>query len=132
LGQDLRFSDNSARVKNRQQLIPLLQSKFDALPSTTWLAQLANAEIPAAAIQTVGEALSDPQCIARNMIVELDHPLLHTVRSIANPVHFQQQTVQYRLPPPRLGEHGSAILRDWGFSEAEIADYRARPTNKPI
>jgi len=132
LGQDLRFSDNSARVKNRQQLIPLLQSKFDALPSTTWLAQLANAEIPAAAIQTVGEALSDPQCIARNMIVELDHPLLHTVRSIANPVHFQQKTVQYRLPPPRLGEHGSAILRDWGFSEAEIADYRARPTNKPI
>lgn len=132
LGQDLRFSDNSARVKNRQQLIPLLQSKFDALPSTTWLAQLANAEIPAAAIQTVGEALSDPQCIARNMIVELDHPLLHTVRSIANPVHFQQQTVQYRLPPPRLGEHGSAILRDWGFSEAEIADYRARPTTKPI
>jgi crotonobetainyl-CoA:carnitine CoA-transferase CaiB-like acyl-CoA transferase len=112
LGEDSRFQNNSLRVQNRSVLIPMLQAHFDTLSSKTWLSKLAKAGIPAAAIQTVGEALSDPQSVARAMIVEIEHPTLKTVRSIANPIHYGQQTMVYRLPPPLLGEHTGQILQE--------------------
>ncbi len=112
LGKDPLFNDNSARVRNREQLIPVLQKEFDKLPSVVWLARMDGAEIPCAAVQTVKEALTDPQTIARDLIVEIEHPILHRARSIANPIRYERQTIEYRLPPPRLGEHSEEILEE--------------------
>jgi crotonobetainyl-CoA:carnitine CoA-transferase CaiB-like acyl-CoA transferase len=112
LGEDSRFGNNSLRVENRVALIPLLQMHFDRLPAKMWLAKLSEADIPAAVIQTVGEALADPQSVARALVVEIEHPVLQTVRSIANPIRFQQQKIVYRLPPPLLGEHTVEILQE--------------------
>jgi crotonobetainyl-CoA:carnitine CoA-transferase CaiB-like acyl-CoA transferase len=119
LGEDPRFASNSARVQYRDQLIPLLQTKFSDFPSATWLAKLTVAGIPSAAIQAVDEALADPQSIARGLIVEIEHPILRRVRSIANPIRYERQTVQYRLPPPRLGEHTAAIIKELSNSHPE-------------
>lgn len=116
LGADLRFKDNAARVRNREELIPALQTQFDRSPSTYWLTKLSEADIPSAAIQTVGEAFSDAQSVARKLIVEIEHPMLRTARSIANPIRYERQAVQYRLPPPLLGEHNSVVLNELGYS----------------
>jgi crotonobetainyl-CoA:carnitine CoA-transferase CaiB-like acyl-CoA transferase len=78
-------------------------------------------DIPAATIHTVGEALNDPQALARGLIVEIQHPALDLVRSIANPVRLSATPVSYRLPPPLLGEHSGEILESLGYSKAEIA-----------
>jgi crotonobetainyl-CoA:carnitine CoA-transferase CaiB-like acyl-CoA transferase len=51
--------------------------------------------------------------------VELEHPTLQKVRSIANPIRYQQQAIQYRLPPPLLGEHSRQVLAELGYSAAE-------------
>jgi crotonobetainyl-CoA:carnitine CoA-transferase CaiB-like acyl-CoA transferase len=120
LGADARFADNAARIANRAQLIPLLQQHFGTHPRDTWLAELKQSDIPAAAIQDVGEALNDPQTKARGLVVELEHPSLGTARSIANPIRLQNQPLQYRLPPPLLGEHTAAILRQLQYSEEDI------------
>jgi len=120
VGADARFADNAARIANRAQLIPLLQQRFDTRPRDTWLAQLKQSDIPAAAIQDVGEALNDPQTRARGLVVALEHPSLGTARSIANPIRLQNQPLQYRLPPPLLGEHTAAILRQLQYSEEDI------------
>ncbi|HKD52386.1 MAG TPA: CaiB/BaiF CoA-transferase family protein, partial [Candidatus Acidoferrum sp.] len=120
VGADARFADNAARIANRAQLIPLLQQRFDTYPRDTWLAQLKQSDIPAAAIQDVGEALNDPQTRARGLVVELEHPSLGTARSIANPIRLQNQPLQYRLPPPLLGEHTAAILRQLQYSEEDV------------
>lgn len=121
LGEDPRFRTNALRIQHRDSLIPLLQKKFEAIPAGDWVLQLAKNDIPAAAIQTVGEALNDPQTIARGLIVEIEHPLLQKARSIANPVLLTSQPVLYRLPPPLLGEHRKQILTELGCSDSEIA-----------
>jgi len=120
LGADPRFATNADRIQHRDLLIPVLQRHFAALPTSAWISRLMEADIPAAPIQTVGEALSDPQTAARSLIVELEHPLLNTVRSIANPIRLDSNPVAYRLPPPLLGEHNRQILRELPLTESEI------------
>jgi glutaryl-CoA transferase len=120
IGEDSRFATNADRIQNRLVLISLLQQHFAALPTSTWLSRLLAAGIPAAPIQTVGEALQDPQTISRSLIVELEHPTLKTVRSIANPIRVELQPILYRLPPPLLGEHNRQILRELQFTGSEL------------
>lgn len=120
LGSDPRFSTNADRTHHRDLLVPLLQNHFASLPTATWVARLMAANIPAAPIQTVGEALSDPQTLSRALVVEMQHPTLNTVRSIANPVRLENQPVVYRFPPPLLGEHNRQILGELGFPDAEL------------
>jgi crotonobetainyl-CoA:carnitine CoA-transferase CaiB-like acyl-CoA transferase len=120
LTEDARFANNEARIRHRDELIPELQLLFDAQPSSDWLTKLVGADIPAAAIQTVSEALNDPQTLARGLIVEIQHPTLKAVRSIANPIRFDAQPIVYRLPPPLLGEHSAAVLRELNYAESEV------------
>jgi crotonobetainyl-CoA:carnitine CoA-transferase CaiB-like acyl-CoA transferase len=122
VGQDERFRTNALRTKNRAELIPLLQKTFDGQPASAWLEQLAAALIPAAPINTVEEAVTDTQMLARSMIVELNHPALGKALSIGNPIKFSQTPVSYRLPPPLLGEHTSAILEGLGYKPEEVRE----------
>ena len=114
LGSDPRFLTNALRIEHRVELIPLLQRHFDSESRSTWLEKLASAAIPAAPINAVPEALRDAQTLARGLIVQIEHPALGQVRSIANPIKFSDTPVSYRFPPPLLGEHTEEILRSLG------------------
>ena len=114
LGNDARFASNPVRIEHRVELVSLLQKRFDAEPRDAWLEKFANASIPAAPINGVPEALRDAQAQARGVIVQVEHPVLGKVRSIANPVRFSDMPVSYRLPPPMLGEHSDEIVRSLG------------------
>lgn len=109
---DSRFATNALRIQHRDELIPLLQREFDSAPRQAWLQKFSSASIPAAPINDAAEALSDPQTLARHLIVQIEHPALGQARSIANPIHFSQTPVSYRLPPPQLGEHTQQILNE--------------------
>jgi len=122
VGEDERFRTNALRTNNRAALIPILQAKFDEQPGSEWLALFASAEIPAAPINTVEEAVNDAQTLARSMIVQLDHPALGVALSIGNPIKFSRTPVSYRLPPPQLGEHTSEVLRNLGYSDEDVRD----------
>jgi crotonobetainyl-CoA:carnitine CoA-transferase CaiB-like acyl-CoA transferase len=114
LGKDPRFTSNSLRIEHRVELISMLQKRFDSEPRDAWLKKFAEAGIPAAPINGVPEALWDEQALARGMVVQMEHPALREVRSIANPVKFSDMPVTYRLPPPMLGEHTAEITRSLG------------------
>lgn len=111
LRADARFATNAMRIQHRAELVSLLQKGFANQPTSSWLERFAAAGIPAAPINGVPEALNDAQTQARGLIVQLEHPVLGAVRSIANPIHFSATPVIYRLPPPLLGEHTEEILR---------------------
>jgi crotonobetainyl-CoA:carnitine CoA-transferase CaiB-like acyl-CoA transferase len=121
LGADARFRTNALRTANRQALIPALCTIFAGAPADEWLSRLTAEDIPASAIQSVGEALHDPQALARGLVVEIKHPTLDIARSIANPVRLSSTPVLYRLPPPLIGEHNHEILQSLAYSSPQIA-----------
>ena len=118
--RDPRFATNRDRIEHREELVAQLDEIFRKQTATTWLERFLAAEIPAAPLQTVAEALADLQALARGAIVEIEHPAIGAAKSIANPVKLSGTPVVYRLPPPRLGEHTEIILREIGLEETEI------------
>jgi len=120
IGSDARFQTNAERIKHREILLPLLQGIFRQQPAAAWLEKFSAAEIPSAPINTVAEAVQDVQTRSRGLIVQLEHPALGTVKSIANPIRFSNTPVSYRLSPPLLGEHTSAILESLGYSADDV------------
>jgi formyl-CoA transferase/CoA:oxalate CoA-transferase len=113
---DRRFHNNAERIKYRSELIPILQKAFNQKSACEWLERFATAGIPAAQINGVSEALNDIQAQARGLVVQLEHPMLGIVKSIANPMRLSDTPVTYRLAPPFLGEHTSQILQALGYT----------------
>jgi crotonobetainyl-CoA:carnitine CoA-transferase CaiB-like acyl-CoA transferase len=130
---DQRFQTNALRVKHRSELLPIVQKAFATKPAHEWLARFAAAEIPSAPINGVREALENIQSQARGLIVQLEHPLLGAIKTIANPIRLSDTPVSYRLPPPLLGEHDGDILQDLGYSKDDakciMADQATRITS---
>jgi crotonobetainyl-CoA:carnitine CoA-transferase CaiB-like acyl-CoA transferase len=125
IGKDEGFQSNALRIKNREILVPILQNAFRTSPAQAWLGKLADANIPAASINTVSEAVNDMQTRARGLIVQIEHPAIGTAKSIANPIRFSGTPVSYRLPPPLLGEHTGAILQGLGYAPEEVKSMAA-------
>ena len=122
--KDRRFTDNVGRLAHRQELVALLQNVLMQKDAETWLDAFREAQIPSGPINSVPDTLSHPQLIERGFIVQLQHPKAGSVRSLANPVHFSETPVSYRLPPPMLGEHTLTILEEMGCTHEEIAQLR--------
>ena len=105
------YATNIQRVKNRQQLIPLLEEKMRTRNKAEWLALFEQANVPAGPINTVDEVFNDPQIIARDMRVTLPHPENQQMEVAGNPIKLSRTPVEYRFAPPRLGEHTQAVLK---------------------
>ena len=121
LRDDARFNTNSKRVNNRETLLDLLGTAIKGRTAAEWLELLKQAGIPGGPIRNVSGALSDPHLAARNFIVELEHPLIGPVKSLATPIHFSRTGISFRRHPPMLGEQTDEILDELGYGSAEIA-----------
>jgi len=106
---DARFTTNAQRSAHRIELIDEIEKILVRRTAAEWVEELVAAGIPAGPINFPDEALTDEQVVARRMIVELEHPLIGVVRSIAAPMRFESNGPTYRRYPPRLGEHNAEI-----------------------
>ncbi len=123
---DERFATNPGRNVNRPALNQILEPILATRDAAVWLAEFDAAGIPCGPIYDVGEALNDPQVLARGDIVETEHSTAGRVKSLAYPVHFSEEMVAYRRAAPTLGEHNQDILRELGYLDGDIADLTAR------
>ena len=121
LAADPRFVDNSARMQNLPALIDILTQSFSQRDTADWLARLQTAGVPASPVLSIGEMLEDPQVLARDMVVEVEHSRLGTTRALGSPVKFSATPTRIERGAPLLGEHTREILAEFGYADAEIA-----------
>lgn len=124
LAVDPRFARNAGRVRERATLVPTLAKVLKTRTRADWLAALEAAKVPCGPINDLAEVFADPQVRSRDMTVRMAHPLSGEVRLVASPLNLSATPVQYRLPPPLLGQHTDEVLTELGVSAAEIAHWR--------
>jgi crotonobetainyl-CoA:carnitine CoA-transferase CaiB-like acyl-CoA transferase len=124
---DPRFARNSARVINRDVLVPLIQDVLKTRKVNDWVAVFQDIDVPSAPVNDVGKVFGLPQIQARGMEIEMVHPQSPApVKLVGSPFHLSNTPVSYRLPPPVMGQHTdetlSALL---GLSAEDLARLKA-------
>ena len=123
---DPRYDGNAKRVARRAELVRLIEERLAARTRDDWVAAFAEAGLPAGPINDIAEVFADPQVGYRGMAVEVEHPTAGRIRLPGVPVKFAGTPARIQGPPPRLGEHTDAVLRQvLGLGDAEIAELRA-------
>jgi crotonobetainyl-CoA:carnitine CoA-transferase CaiB-like acyl-CoA transferase len=110
LATDDRFATNEARVRHRDQLIPLLAEAFRRRPAGEWLAALEAAGVPSSPVLRMDEVFATPE--GRRMVQEVDDPERGPLPLVADPIRLDGELPPVRRPPPRLGEHTAEILHE--------------------
>ncbi len=111
LAQDPRYADFSGRRQHRDELQGIIGPILMQKPSAEWIATFTAAGVPCGPVNSIPDAMADPQTAARKMIVEYPHPTFGTVKSIASPVKVGDGEPAVRRAPQRK-EHARAILRE--------------------
>jgi formyl-CoA transferase len=125
LAADERFMTNPQRVEHRDTLVPILQEKFQARTSGEWHAALLEAGIPCSPINSIDQVFSDPQVLARQMLVDLPHPTAGGIKLAGSPLKLSRTPARIEEPPPLLGQHTEEVLRAYlDFSPADLARLR--------
>ena len=124
LASDARFATSDVRRHNRDELTEILDSEFVRRTTQQWLDRLQGL-LPAAPVYDLAQALDNPYAGAIGMVRTLPHPARPDFRVLANPIKLDGVRLPSRRAPG-LGEHTDALLREAGYSDAEIAALRAR------
>lgn len=128
LADDPRFATNADRVRNRAELIPIIEEITRTRPASDWLERLEGLSVPGGPINDLRQVFDSPQVAARDMRISLPHPLAGggNVDLIGNPLKFSDTPVHYGNAPPLLGQHTAEVLRDHlGLARQELDRLKA-------
>ncbi|KAJ9086858.1 hypothetical protein DSO57_1039213 [Entomophthora muscae] len=119
------FSSNSLRVANRKSLIEMLSRIFKQQPTSFWLKKFEGKGLPYAPINDIIKTFDHPQVKHRNMIQEIEHPTLGSIRLVGPAVKYSVSGSSIRSPPPTLGQHTHQVLSEkLGLSPEKIAELK--------
>ncbi|MBV6620116.1 CoA transferase [Acinetobacter baumannii] len=110
LPNDPRFARNADRIKHRDEIIGILQTHFLTKTADEWVDAIYAAKVPVGVINNLEQAFEEPQVIAREMLVEMNHPQREKLKVIGSPIKLSRTPVEYKTAPPLLGEHTQAVL----------------------
>jgi crotonobetainyl-CoA:carnitine CoA-transferase CaiB-like acyl-CoA transferase len=122
---DERFASNRARVENRDLIDGLINTALARDKAENWLNKLKAVGVPCGRINSVAEALDDPQTAARGMVATIEHSSIGPLKMLGIPFKFSDTACSVRRPPPLLGEHNDEILSvELGYDNKTIEQLR--------
>ncbi len=129
---DVRFTSMGARVRNREVLIPLMETVTRTRDTADWIALLEDKAVPCGPINDLAHAFADPQVQARALVLHQERAPelvardgIATIRTVASPLRLVDTPPVVRRPPPALGEHTDGVLAELGCDAERIAQLRA-------
>ncbi|WP_443701290.1 CaiB/BaiF CoA transferase family protein [Pseudomonas sp.] len=126
LPEDPRFTRNAERVANREAIIEILSAHFLQGRAEEWIGRVHPRGVPIGAINSIAQALDEPQVKARNMLVTIPHPLKPDFVTVGSPIKLSGTPVEYLRPAPMLGEHTDEVLkRRLGLDDERLAQLKA-------
>ena len=124
LKTDPLYATQAARVANRARINAIVGGKLATNTTAHWVETLNAAGVPCGPVNGVAEVFEDPQILAQDMVLDVDHPGRGIVRMLGFPMKLSGTPCRVRRPAPALGEHSDEVLTELGYSDAERAAWR--------
>jgi len=112
LAEDVHSATFADRFRNRESVVEKVQAHFERRTTAEWLSLLSG-RVPCAPVRTIGEALADPEAMARGNIIEVQHPVFGKVLEVNTPVRFPGEVPRHHYRAPTLGEHTNSVLKEY-------------------
>jgi crotonobetainyl-CoA:carnitine CoA-transferase CaiB-like acyl-CoA transferase len=122
---DPRFKTNADRVANKQLLQEIVERVTTTREGVYWLKKLDAAEIPCGPVNSYAEVFDEPHVLAREMLMEVEHPVAGRVKMSGFNVKLSQTPSALRLPAPTLGQHTRQVLHTLGYQDEVIDELKA-------
>jgi crotonobetainyl-CoA:carnitine CoA-transferase CaiB-like acyl-CoA transferase len=119
-GMEPEFADNASRVRNRAALAERIESIMSGQSRAHWLARLEAHDIPCGPINDYAQVFADPQVVAREMVVGVEHPTLGHLKALGSPIKMSGTPPDVSRRAPLLGEHTREVLAEAGYSDPQI------------
>ena len=120
MAQDPRFLHNKDRWEHREELLEVVERFFADKKTDEIEKTMVDASIPCGAVKNIGEVLDSEQVAAMELIQEVPHPKLGSIRMVRTPMVFSDAQNCSENHPPFLGEHTAAVLQELGYTDEEL------------
>jgi len=117
---DARFKTNTDRMANLEALAAAMNARLKTRPVGEWVKLLETEGVPCGPINSIADMAADPQALAREMVVELEHPRAGATRALGLPIKLSTSPGKVARPAPLLGQHTREVLAEFGFSASEV------------